>query len=43
MRASTLLLTCITAILVVGAVALVLLPTMAELHRALTATLSIAR
>lgn len=43
MRASTLFFSCITAILVVGAVALVVLPTMAELHRALTATLSVAR
>ncbi|WP_268989245.1 hypothetical protein [Cupriavidus necator] len=43
MRPSTLLLTCITAILVVGAVALVLLPTMAELQHVLTATLSVTK
>jgi len=42
MRPSTLFLSCITAILVVGAVALVVLPTMAELQRVLTAALSVA-
>ncbi|WP_272939525.1 hypothetical protein [Cupriavidus necator] len=43
MRTSTLLLTCITAILVVGALALVVLPTMTTISRALTAALAVAQ
>ncbi|WP_316150472.1 hypothetical protein [Cupriavidus sp. BIC8F] len=43
MRTGTIYLSCITAILVAGAVALVVLPTMTELHRALTAALAVAR
>ena len=43
MRTSTLLFTCITTILVVGAVALVVLPTMANIARTLTAALAVAQ
>ncbi|WP_454752183.1 hypothetical protein [Cupriavidus necator] len=43
MRTSTLLLTCISAILVVGAVAFAVLPTMATIARTLTAALAVAQ
>ncbi|WP_349609089.1 hypothetical protein [Cupriavidus sp. DF5525] len=43
MRTSTLLFTCITTILVVGAVVCAVLPTMASIARTLTAALAIAQ
>lgn len=43
MRPSTVLFTCIVTILVVGALALALLPTMAAISHALTAALAVAQ
>lgn len=43
MRTSTLFLTCITAILVVGALACAVLPTMVTIARTLTAALAVAQ